>query len=239
MDLSIIIPVFNESKKIAVDIEAAGEFLKTNELSGEIIVADDGSDDGTADVAEGCRKDLGENVELKVIRCGEHRGKGFAVRLGITKSSGEYAMFADSGCCVPYSNALNGLELIKTGVCEIAHGSRKLAKSNIEQQQNRYRRICSGVFQQFVKWFMGIPAELTDTQCGFKIYRGKVARDLYSRCVTNGFMFDIEVILRAVKQGYKIKEFPIQWRCDSDSRLKPMRSLRRIIGELISIKQVV
>jgi len=239
MDLSIVIPVLNESRKIAGDIEAASEFLKANQLSGEIIIADDGSDDGTAETAEDCRKDLGENIELKVIRCGGHRGKGYAVRLGIAKSTGEYVMFADSGNCVPYENALEGLELIKNNQCDIAHGSRKLTESKIEQQQNRYRRICSGLFQQFVKWFMGIPAELTDTQCGFKIYRGEVARDLYSRCVTNGFMFDIEVILRAVKQGYKIKEFPIQWRCDSDTRLKPIRSLRGIIGELINIKQVV
>ena len=175
---------------------------------------------------------------MKVIRCGEHRGKGCALRTGISRSAGDYVMFADSGNCVPYENALEGLELIKDNQCDIAHGSRRLAASKIELSQGLYRRICSAVFASFVKRLMKIPPELTDTQCGFKIYRGKVARDLYSRCETNGFMFDIEIILRAVKQGYKIKEFPIQWRCDSDSRLRPVRSLGCIIRELINIKQV-
>ena len=237
MDISIVIPVFNESGKIAGDIEAAGGFLRSNDLAGEIIVVDDGSGDGTAEAAEKAGQDLG--VEVKVIRLGGHLGKGAAVRAGIIESGGEYVMFADSGSCVPYENALVGLELIKNDQCDIAHGSRKLANSKIEKSGGLYRRMCSAVFGQFIKWLMGIPAELSDTQCGFKIYRGQVARQLYSGCECDGFMFDIEVILRAVKNDYRIREFPIQWRCDSDSRLRPMRSLRGIISELINIKRTV
>jgi hypothetical protein len=81
-----------------------------------------------------------------------------------------------------------------------------------------------------------ISAELTDTQCGFKIYRGDAARSLYGECVTDGFMFDIEVILRALSQGYQIKEFPIDWTCDPDSRLSPTRSIWQILAELIRIR---
>jgi len=86
---------------------------------------------------------------------------------------------------------------------------------------------------------MKISAEFTDTQCGFKIYRGDTARRLYSQCISDGFMFDVEIIMRAKKQGYRIKEFPIEWTCDSDSRLSPTRSLWRILSELITIKRTL
>jgi hypothetical protein len=86
---------------------------------------------------------------------------------------------------------------------------------------------------------MKIPSEFTDTQCGFKIYKGDVARKLYSQCVTDGFMFDVEIIMRAQKQGYRIKEFPVEWTCDRDSRLSPRRSLWKVISELISIKRAL
>ena len=85
---------------------------------------------------------------------------------------------------------------------------------------------------------MKISSELSDTQCGFKIYRGDVARNLYGQCVTDGFMFDLEIIMRAEKQGYRIKEFPIDWTCDRDSRLSPAKSLWRVLRELITIKRI-
>jgi hypothetical protein len=85
---------------------------------------------------------------------------------------------------------------------------------------------------------MKVSSELTDTQCGFKIYRGDVARDLYGQCITDGFMFDLEIIMRAQKRGCRIKEFPIEWTCDRDSRLSPTRSLWRVLQELITIKRM-
>jgi len=148
-------------------------------------------------------------------------------------------MFADSGNCVPYDNTLRGLELITSGQCDIAHGSRKLAGAEIIRGQGLYRRICSGFFHLFVVKVEKIPAELTDTQCGFKIYRGDVARGLYGECITDGFMFDIEIILRALKRGYKVKEFPVYWTCDRDSRLSPAKSIRRILDELIKIRKAL
>jgi len=236
MDISIVIPVFNESKKIGADIKAASAFLKDNHLAGEIIIVDDGSDDGTSEVAKNVT--VPAKINLKVISYDEHRGKGHAVRSGITKTSGDYVMFADSGCCVPYGYALDGLKLLKSGACDIAHGSRKLPESKIQRPQGLYRRICAGIFRWVVNNNIKISSELTDTQCGFKIYRGDVAGTLYGQCVTDGFMFDLEIIMRAEKQGYRIKEFPVDWTCDRDSRLSPARSLWRVLSELISIKRI-
>jgi dolichyl-phosphate beta-glucosyltransferase len=237
MDLSIVIPAFEEGKKIARDVESAAKFLNDNHLTGEIIVVDDGSKDNTSKVAKSVKIPL--QLTRKVICYHQHHGKGYAVRTGIMESKGEYVMFADSGCCVPYEDALRGIELLKSGQCDIAHGSRKLQGCLIGRPQSPYRRICSRLFHWYVVHRMKLPAELTDTQCGFKIYRGDVARQLYGKSVTDGFALDIEIILRAQKRGYRIKEFPLHWSRDRDSRLSPTRSVWHVLSELKTIKQVL
>lgn len=237
MDLSIVIPALDESKKIARDIEAAAAFLEDNHLSGEIIVIDDGSGDNTAEAAKNVK--VPSEIKLNVIRLQQHRGKGYAVRAGMKQACGEYVMFTDSGCCVPYEDVLRGLELLKSGACDIAHGSRKMQGCHIVKAQSLYRQICAGIFHWFVVHCMKVPAELTDTQCGFKIYEGDAGRHLYSECITDGFAFDIEIILRAQKEGYRIKEFPIDWTCDRDSRLSPTRNFWRILIELRTIKRAL
>ena len=235
MDLSIVIPAFNESGKIASDIKDAGEFLHNNNLSGEIIVVDDGSKDGTAEAAKNCESE----ISVQIISYFPNKGKGYAIRKGMAGTTGRYAMFADSGSCIPYEEALRGLELIKDGKCDIAHGSRKTAGCHILKSQSLYRRICSKLFHWFVIYDMKIPAEFSDTQCGFKIYRGDIARELYARCITDGFMFDIEIIMRAQRRGCRISEFPVDWTCDRDSRLSPTRSAWRVFSELMTIRRLL
>lgn len=238
MDMSIIIPVFNESAKIAKDICAAAAFLNDNHMEGQIIVVDDGSVDDTAKSARDAEADIPKETMLVVIQT-EHRGKGHAVRRGMEVSRGDYVMFADSGACVPFASTLQGLQLIKAKECDIAHGSRKMKDCHIKRRQSMFRRMCSRVFHRLVIKDMGIPAELTDTQCGFKIYRGEVGRHLYSECITDGYTFDIEVVLRALKEGYQIKEFAIDWVCDPDSRLTPVRNVCQIVRELLRIRRKV
>jgi len=208
MDISIIIPVFEERHKIARDIEAASAFLQHHNLTGEIIVIDDGSSDNTVSAAQDTP--VATCATLVVKGYTPHRGKGYAVRTGIGLAQGQYIMFADSGCCVPYDNILPGLEMLKAKSCDIAHGSRKLRQSHITKPQSWYRRCCSSGFRRLAVCIAKIPTELTDSQCGFKIYPGHIAHELYSQCVTDGPMFDIEIILLAQSLGYRIKEFPIQ-----------------------------
>jgi dolichyl-phosphate beta-glucosyltransferase len=238
MDLSIVIPVFNESAKIAKDIRSAAVFLTDNRMEGEIIVVDDGSVDDTAKTAREAETGMPQGTGLKVIRT-EHRGKGHAIRTGMKATGGDYVMFADSGGCVSFSDTLKGLQLIKHKRCDIAHGSRKMKDCHILRKQNLYRRLCSRLFHWLVITDMGVPAELTDTQCGFKIYKGDVGRHLYGECIVDGYTIDIEVVLRAVQEGYKIKEFAIDWVCDPDSRLLPVRNSWRILRELLRIRREV
>ena len=140
MYLSIVIPAYEESKKIAADVEAAAAFLQGNHLTGEIIVVDDGSSDNTAEVVEETAPLIGPQVSVSAIRYGENRGKGYAVKTGMAQSKGEYVMFADSGCCVPYENTLDGLGLLKSGACDVAHGSRKMQGCDIQRGQGWHRR---------------------------------------------------------------------------------------------------
>lgn len=237
MDLSIVIPAYEESRKISRDIRAAAAFLTGNSLEGEIIVVDDCSSDNTAAVAR--ETPVPNGVKLLSIRYEPHRGKGAAVRTGVLASTGDYVMFADSGLCVPYGNALQGIYMIRDGQCDIANGSRKMIDSDIQQAQPLHRRACSRLFKWVVYHILNIPRHLTDTQCGFKVYKGHVARELYACAVTDGFMFDVEIILRARDRDYRIEEFPVEWKCDLDSRLSLTRTPWPLISELRMIRKTM
>jgi len=234
MQLSIIIPAYNESRKIAGDIAAAAKFLKRQQITGEIIVSDDGSTDDTAQTARSCP--AASDIGMKVIE-NPHRGKGNAVKQGILQSAGEIVMFADSGLCVPFSDAIKGIDMLRSQECDIAHGSRKTAGSDIKSSQPLMRRFYSRVFHTAAVALLKIPADLTDTQCGFKIYKGDLARSLYRDCQTEGFLFDVEIIILARRLGARIKEFPVTWTCDPDSRLSPSKNGYGIVSELLRIRK--
>jgi dolichyl-phosphate beta-glucosyltransferase len=236
MDISIIIPAFNEQFKIRRDIAETDRFLSQVKLSAEIIVVDDGSFDKTSQIAQNTA--VSRSIKLHVMRYEPHRGKGYAVRYGILNSVAEYVMFMDSGGNVPHRYILKGLELLKNNICDIAMGSRRLAASIIHKDLIWYRRITSALFRKISRTYLKIPPALTDTQCGFKMYRGTIARKLYGQCTSEGFLFDVEIILRAAKLGYRMKEIPIEWTCDRDSRLS-FAYTPAILRELKLIKRIM
>jgi dolichyl-phosphate beta-glucosyltransferase len=218
-------------------VQASAEFITKHRLTGEVIVVDDGSSDETSTLAR--EVVIPSEVQRTVIRDDIHRGKGFAIRTGILASQAEYVMFTDSGLTVPFENALKGLRLLQEGTCELAHGSRRLPGSVIRKDQDWDRKIISRLFHEVVVRWMRLPRHLTDTQCGFKLYRADIARRLYAECLTEGFMFDIEIIIRAVNHGYRIVEFPVEWTCDRDTRISIRRSSCQIFKEARRIKRAL
>lgn len=233
MDMSIIIPALNEGHKIALDVRAAANFIMNHFDSGEIIVVDDGSSD---DTAERANVPVPAAVRLQVIRYETNRGKGYAVRCGMLESSGRTVMFADSGLCVPYENALRGLTLLRQG-CHLAHGSRKRKDSIIIRKHRTSRQLTSKLFLLFLKIWLKLPRHITDTQCGFKMYNGDVARELYAQLVSDGFLFDLETILRAKKQNYRICEFPVEWTADTDTRLQLTKMPTHVFSSLLHMRK--
>ena len=235
MEFSLIIPTLNESQKIGADIESASRFLAEYIPNSEILVVDDGSVDQTCERAR--QAHCYAPVILKVIENSSHHGKGYALRTGFTASHGEWVMFADSGNNVPWNNVLKGLELLRIGKADIAHGSRHLRESEIIIDQNMRRKISSFIFRHLMRWTLAMPKALTDSQCGFKIYRGDIARKLYTQAQSNGFMIDIEIILLALQNDLQICEFPIQWRCDPDTRLSLIKHFSLVFHEWKNIRQ--
>jgi len=232
IELSIVIPAYKETAKIERDIRAAAAFLDDHNIRGEILVVDDGSPDNTFAVAQALESSF---PALTALTYKPNRGKGHALRYGITRTRGKNVMFADSGLCVPYDIATIGLTMLNLQMCDVAIGSRR-ARGSIRRQQPLYRRIGSKVYSFVIHTLVGIPWYISDTQCGFKIYRGDVARHLYGACFTNGFMFEIEVILRSLACGYQVLEFPVLWSNDADSRFNPLTGTWKLMVDLAIIR---
>jgi dolichyl-phosphate beta-glucosyltransferase len=230
--LSIVIPAYKESVKIERDVDAAARFLADNRIAGEILVVDDGSPDDTAQRAAALRS---RHSNLRVLSYEPNRGKGHAVRYGILRARGDLVMFADAGLCVPYEIAKIGMAMIEMDMCDIAYGSRRM-RGSIVVAQPLYRRVGSRIFKLFIHAFMGIPLYISDTQCGFKVYRREVAQALYSAAFTDGFMFDTEIILRALHEKYRLLEFPVLWSNDPDTRFDPVRHTGRLLRDLVKMR---
>ena len=236
MEISIVIPAFNEAGKIGRDVEAASTFLRENGFGGEVIIVDDGSSDDTA--AEARRTGVAPPIRKIVLRQESNSGKGAAIRRGILESRGEVVLYADSGTCVPYANALPVIKKISAGELDIGLASRRLKGTVIRRDQPLRRRVVSRLFHRAAVLVAGLPRWITDSQCGFKVYQGKAARELFAGLSTPGFLFELEIILKALRRGYRLEEFPVEWTCDLDSRLKPGSQAGRVLKELFRVRSL-
>lgn len=233
--LSVIVPAFNEAKKIARDLDAARAFLEQKPWKSEIIVVNDGSSDHTAEVVQAyIDRVKSQNPHITLASYPRNRGKGFAVRYGVLQSRGERVAFVDAGLCVPYSCLDRGIALLNEGYdCAIA--SRRASGTKVLRKQPAYRRWGSRAFSAVVHGIMGVNF-VSDTQCGFKLYRLAAAKAIFSRVKTDGFMFDVEALLVAKKLGFRIGEFAVEWANDSDTRYHPVWGTIRNFRELAKIR---
>ena len=237
MDISIVFPAFNEAHKIGMDLESAAVFFSDSGLEGEVIVIDDGSTDGTAEEA-GCFP-LPQSVARKVIRLEQNRGKGYAVKTGVLATGGDIVLVSDCGSCIPLTDALSPMKKIQAGEGDIALASRRLKETEILKNRPVKRRIISSFFRLAAVWLAGLPRWITDSQCGFKLYEGELGRELFFKLKTEGFIFELEILLRAQALGYRMFEFPIHWTCDLDTRMSPVYDAPGVLRELLQVRRTL
>jgi hypothetical protein len=145
-------------------------------------------------------------------------------------------LYADSGTCIPYANALTVIRRIAAGELDMALASRRLKGTIIRRDRPLRRRIISRLFHRSAVMIAGLPRWITDSQCGFKVYEGKAARKLFAGLATPGFLFELEIILKALRRGYRLEEFPVEWTCDLDTRLRPVSQARGVLKELLKVR---
>lgn len=224
MKISLVLPAFNEAATVARTIGEAVSYFATRGCEYELIVAADG-DDGTREIANELAV---TNPSIKVIGGKSRRGKGRGIREGVAIASGNIIGFADADNKVPIEEYGKLDPWLARGY-DLVIGSRDLPDSKIERPQPFHRRIGSRVFGVFMHSAVGLP-DIVDTQCGFKFFRGDIAHDLFRRQRIDGYMFDVEILALAQRLGYRIKQVPVRWRDDADSRLQMFRgNLRNAI----------
>ncbi len=231
MYLSIIVPAYNEEKRIGATLSRIYSFLSEKDYSFEVILVDDGSMDGTVSKAE--HSTLARKGCLKVIRNGVNKGKGFSVRSGILNSSGEFIIFSDADLSTPIEELSKLFDKIKDGY-DIVIASRALDDSDVGIHQPFYREKMGKVFNFFVKLIL--LKDFNDTQCGFKLFKGDIARMLAKDMKIDGFCFDVEMLYLAKKKGLKIKEVGVRWENSPESKVKALSSSVSMFFDLFRIR---
>ena len=228
--LSIVIPVHNETGRIGSTLQRVLQRAQSGPDSCEILVVDDGSTDGTAQLVEEiCRK----APAVRLLRNAVNSGKGFAVRTGMLAARGEFLLFTDADLSSPIEEAARLLEPLQNGY-DVAIGSRALRPEWVYPRQPWPRESAGKAFNLFVRALTGLP--FRDTQCGFKAFRREAARAIFSRQTIPGFGFDVEVLYLARKLGCRALEVPVHWANDPRTKVRPWRDGRRMVGDLLRIR---
>lgn len=229
-DITLILPAFNETASIVQTIREVVDYFEARKYRYELIVAADGND-GTRERA---RELASTNSAIRVIGESARRGKGRGIREGVSLASGEIIGFVDADNKSPIEEYDKLQPWLAEGF-EVVIGSRGLRDSKIERPQPLHRRIGSKGFGIFMHSVVGLP-NIVDTQCGFKFFRGDIARDLFRRQRIDGYMYDVEILALAQRLGYRVKEVPIRWHDDADSRLELFRGNIRNAIDIFRIR---
>jgi dolichyl-phosphate beta-glucosyltransferase len=235
IDLSVVIPAYNEEARLPPTIERLAAFLAAflGARSGrfEIIVVDDGSTDGTVALA----RRLGQrHPSLRVIATAPNRGKGHAVRTGMLAARGQIALMYDADGSTPPQEIPRLLAPLADSRAAVAIGSRYVGGA-APAGQPAWRRVWSR-FSHLVVQRTLVPG-VRDAHCGFKAFTAAAARDLFGRATIDGWSFDLEVLALARRLGHEIAEVPVAWRDDGRSRVRPLHDLRKVIVETLAIRR--
>ncbi len=229
--ISIVIPAYNEEKRLASTLERILSFLARGSwVSTEILVVDDGSSDGTAEVASR----YAPNVRL-LLNPG-NRGKGYSVRHGMLEATGDWILFTDADLSAPIEEMDKLFAAIGSASppARVAIGSRALDRSLIGVHQSVFRENAGRVFNLAMRLIAGLP--FWDTQCGFKLFEGRAAKQIFLRQRLERFGFDAEVLFIAKKLKYRVVEVPVHWSHAEGTKVSMFRDSVGMFVDLLRVR---
>ena len=227
---SIVIPAFNESARIPATLRAVVACVRERGWDAEVIVVNDGSTDGTAEVVHEFARTA---PEVRLIENPGNHGKGYSVRNGILQALGEVVMFTDSDLSAPIEEAELLFSAIAAGA-DIAIGSRWLERGRQTHRQPLYRQFFGRCFNAVTRAVMGL--RFADTQCGFKAFTRDAAQTVFQLQTIEGWGFDPEILFIAVKRGYRVVEVPVSWAHDERTRMSYLKDGMRMLEDIGTIR---
>ena len=225
--ISVVIPAFDEQERLGASLNRVLEYLGHRGDGFEVVVVDDGSADGTAEVASGF-----PTPPVRLLRLQRNRGKGAALKKGVMESQGEWVLLCDADLSTP----IEDLEVLESRAAEaeLILGSRAVADSSISKHQPLYRELMGKAFNGILRSLALV--EERDTQCGFKLIRGDVARELFADLSIERFAFDVELVCLARDRGYRIVEQGVHWEDSPNSRVHPIRDSLSMFGDVLRLR---
>ena len=231
LDLSIVIPAYNEEFRLPKTLEAIFAWLGSRPSAAEVIVVDDGSTDRTREIVAALQE---KHPSLRLVPNGQNRGKGYSVRHGMLEARGEITLFSDADLSTPIEEADKLLAAMRDGGYDAAIGSRAMDRSLIEVHQSAGREQAGILFNRLVRWIVGI--EFSDTQCGFKAFRRERCRIIFEQQRVDRFGFDPEILFLAKRHGLGVAEVPVRWRHDSATKVNVVADGIEMFVELLGIR---
>src|SRR5579864_6177014 len=231
--LSLIVPAYNEAERLGATLDELARFAAASPRPVEVVLVDDGSSDGTFELLTSFRQRQG-SLRTAVLRNDRNRGKGFSVRRGMLAAQGDYRLFSDADLSTPLSEAESLLAAVAATGAQVAIGSRALPGSRILTSQSLFRTLGGKALNLFIQ-LLALPG-IHDSQCGFKLFTRRAARDIFARATIDRFSFDIEVLYLARKLGYRVEEVPMTWADVAGSKVSPVRDGIKLLAELLVIR---
>jgi dolichyl-phosphate beta-glucosyltransferase len=226
----VVVPAYNEQDRIRPTLTRLHEYLSSQPYSWKVVVVSDGSKDGTVGIVQEFAQ---AHPGFELVDSQPNRGKGFVVRKGMLETEAEWLLFSDADLAAPIEEVEKLWKAVEAGA-PIAIGSRPLKESRLEVRQPWYREMAGRSFNLAVQ-LLAVRG-IRDTQCGFKLFRQDVARDVFLRCKLYGFGFDFESLMIARDLGYPIAEVPIRWAHQEGSKVNMLRDGARMLGELVKLR---
>jgi glycosyltransferase involved in cell wall biosynthesis len=214
--LSIVIPAFNEEKRLPATLERIAGYINKSGRATEVIVVDDGSTDKTIGVAESFRERVSD---LRVVSNRRNRGKGYSVRHGFMESRGEIVLFTDADLSAPIEET--DKLLVKMDEYDVAIGSRAVNRELIEVHESKFREFAGIIFNKIVRLILRLP--FVDTQCGFKAFRREKCRIIFEQQTIERFGFDPELLYLARHLGLRTAEVAVRWAHSPATKVNMLR----------------